>query len=163
MSELSIGKELLELAIEIEKNGRFFYEVVARLNRNDQQIVKAFSELATREQQHENTFRDMLVRLGGYRPQQQHAGEHYQYIRDLARSSIFTGERVQALVTDKPMTDLEALEISIGFEKDSILFYSEMRGMVPQQEQDIVDIISNEERKHLSELAYMAGRLRGTM
>ena len=162
MTEVSIGKEFLELAIEIERNGRFFYEAVARLNRNNAEVTRSFSALAVREQEHENTFRDMLVRLGGYTPGQQYAGEHYQYIKDLARSSIFTGERVQAVISDRPMTDLEALETGIGFEKDSILFYSEIRGMVPPQDQDIVDIIINEERKHLSELTYMVGRVRSS-
>ena len=54
MSETSIGKESLELAIEIEKNGRFFYEVVARLNRNSE-IENVFAKLAAREKEHENT------------------------------------------------------------------------------------------------------------
>ena len=77
MSEISIGKEFLELAIEIEKNGRFFYEVVARLSGN-KEIEDIFAKLTAREKEHENTFRDMLSRLGGYRPHQKHTGEHYQ-------------------------------------------------------------------------------------
>jgi hypothetical protein len=32
--------------------------------------------------------------------------------------------------------------------------------MVPGQDQEIVDVITSEEKKHLSELLYMAGRLR---
>jgi rubrerythrin len=161
MSELSIGKEFLELAIEIERNGRFFYEVVARLNRN-REIEDVFTKLAAREREHENIFHDMLSRLGGYRPYQKRTGEHYQYIRDLAESSIFAGERVQAVLTRKAMTNVEALEIGIGFEKDSILFYSEMRGMVPRPDQEIVDVITNEEKKHLSELSYMANKLKSS-
>lgn len=160
MSEMSIGKEFLELAIEIEKNGRFFYEVAARVNGN-REIRDIFTRLAEREKDHENTFHDMLSRLGGYQPYQKQTGEHYRYIRDLAESSIFAGERAQALLTRKPMTDLEALETGIGFEKDSILFYSEMRGMMPRPDQEIIDMITSEERKHLSELLYMANRLRG--
>jgi rubrerythrin len=160
MAERSTGKEFLEPAIEIEKNGRFFYEVVARLNRN-KEVEEVFAKLAAHEKEHENTFRDMLARLGGYRPHQKYAGEHYQYIRDLAASSIFAGERVQALLSRKPATDVEALEVGIGFEKDSILFYSEMRGMVPEQDREIVDVIINEEKTHLSELTYMTNKLRG--
>ncbi|MDH4268732.1 MAG: ferritin family protein [Dehalococcoidia bacterium] len=160
MSEISIGKEFLELAIEIEKNGRFFYEVAARLNRN-KEIGDVFAKLAAREREHENNFHDMLSRLGGYRPYQKQTGEHYQYIRDLAETSIFAGERAQTVLRRKSITDVEALEIGIAFEKDSILFYSEMRGMMPRQDQEIVDVITSEEKKHLSELVYMAGRLRG--
>ena len=41
-----------------------------------------------------------------------------------------------------------------------ILFYSEVRGMVPRQDQDIIDMITNEEKKHLSELMYLANKIR---
>lgn len=160
MTEKSIAKEALELAIEIENNGRLFYETVARLSRNEE-VEGVLAKLAVLEKEHETTFRSMLARLGGYRPDQEYAGEHYQYIRNLAESSIFVGERVQALLTRKPMTDVEAMEVGMGFEKDSILFYSEMRGMVPRHDQQIVDVIINEEKNHLSELTYMTNRLRG--
>ena len=52
----------MELAIEIEKNGRFFYEVADRLDRN-REIGDVFAKLAALEKEHENTFRDMLARL----------------------------------------------------------------------------------------------------
>ncbi len=159
MTEESIGKEFLELAIEIEKKGRSFYESVAQQGQ-DKEVRDVFMQLATREKEHENAFRDMLSRLGGYQPRQEYPGEHYQYIKDLADSSIFAGERAQAALAKKTMTDVEAIETGIGFEKDSILFYSEMRGMVPRQDRQIVDMIVNEEKKHLSELTYMADRLR---
>jgi rubrerythrin len=160
MSEISIGKEFLELAIEIEKNGRLFYEYLARQDR-DKEVQKLFAQLAVREKEHENTYREIMDRLGGYRPQQKYAGEHYQYIRDLADSSIFTGEQAQHALMKKTMTDIEAIELSIGLEKGSILFYSEIRGMVPRQDQELIDMIPNEEKKHLSEFTYMANRLRG--
>ena len=159
MTEKSVGKEFLELAIEIEKNGRFFYESVARHDRT-KEVRDIFARLAAREKEHENTYREMLNRLGGYKPTQNYPGEHYQYIRNLADSSIFTGERARRLLLNKVITDVEALETGIGFEKDSILFYSEMRGMIPRQEQEIVDIIISEEKKHLSELTYMANKIK---
>ncbi len=159
MPEKSIGKEFLELAIAIEKNGRTFYESVARQNRA-KQVQAVFAQLAAREKEHEDTFRNMLNRLGGYQPPQKYASEHYQYIRELSNSSIFSNERVQSVLLKKAITDIEAFETGIGFEKDSILFYSEVRGMVPWPEQEIIDMIINEEKKHLSELAYMANKLR---
>jgi rubrerythrin len=159
MSEISIGKEVLEMAIEIEKNGRSFYEFMARVGK-EMEVRDMFTQLAAREQEHENTFRDVLKRLGGYRPSQAYAGEHYQYIRDLADSGVISGERVQAALVKRPVTDVEAIELGIGFEKDSILFYAEMRGMVPRQDQEIIDIITSEEKKHLSELTYIANKLR---
>jgi hypothetical protein len=33
--------------------------------------------------------------------------------------------------------------------------------MVPRQDQEVIDMITSEEKKHLSEFTYMANRLRG--
>jgi rubrerythrin len=160
MSEISIGKEFLEVAIEIEKNGRSFYEFLARQDRS-KEVRDVFARLAVREKEHENTYRDIMNRLGGYNPRQQYAGEHYQYISQLANLSILSAEQARRILTKKTMTDIEAMEFGINLEKDSILFYSEIRGMVPRQDQEFMDVITSEEKKHLSELLYMANRLRG--
>ncbi len=160
MSQVSIGREFLEVAIEVEKNGGSFYGSVARQARN-KEARDIFMRLAAREKEHEKTFRDMLGHIGGHQPSQRYSREEQQYIKDLGASSIFNGERAINAQTKKTMTDIEALETGIGFEKDSILFYSEIRGMVPRPDQEIIDMIVNEERKHLSEFTFMANKLRG--
>ncbi|MBM2832592.1 MAG: Rubrerythrin protein [Dehalococcoidia bacterium] len=48
--------------------------------------------------------------------------------------------------------EAEALEIGIKAEKDSILFYQEMRELVRRRDRDTVAEIINEERSHLSRL-----------
>ncbi len=156
MAEKSAGKEFLELAIEIERNGYNFYELAAQ--DKSKEVRDILMQLAGREREHEHTFRDMLTRVGGYVAE--NPCENYQYIKDLADSSIFTGKQAQALLTQKTMTDITAVEAGISFEKDSILLYSEVRGMVPRQDQDIIDMITNEEKKHLSELMYLANKVR---
>jgi rubrerythrin len=161
MSQISIGKEFLEVAIEIEKNGRNFYEAIARQEDRPKEVRDVFAQLAAREKEHENTYREIMNRLGGYNPRQQYAGEHDQYISRLANFSIFSAEQARRILSKKKMTDIEAIEVGINLEKDSILFYSEIRGMVPPQDQNLIDIITNEEKKHLSEFIYMVNRLGG--
>jgi len=155
MIETSVGKEFLEIAIEMERKGFAFYESVQT---QDKEARDIFKQLAVREKEHEHTFRDMLSSLGGYSPEK--PCQNYQYIKSIADSSIFTGERANTLLTKKTMTDAEAIEAGIGFEKDSILFYSEIRGMVPRKDQDLIDAIINEEKKHLNELMYIANKIK---
>jgi rubrerythrin len=155
MIETSVGKEFLEIAIEMERNGFAFYESVQT---KDEEARNIFKQLAAREKEHEHTFRDILSGLGGYSPEK--SCENYQYIKNVANSSIFTGDRANILLSKKTKTDAEAIEAGIGFEKDSILFYSEVRGMVPRKDQDIIDAIVNEEKKHLSELMYIANKIK---
>ncbi|MBI4267904.1 MAG: ferritin family protein [Chloroflexi bacterium] len=153
----SVGKEFLEIAIEIERNGQKFYESAAN-QKKEKEVQDIFRGLAGREREHEHTFRDMLTRAGGYVAEK--PCDNYAYIKGVADSSIFTQEHVRALLEKRAMTDIEAVEAGIGFEKDSILFYSEIRGMVPREDQDIIDMITNEEKKHLSELSYLANKIR---
>ena len=156
MTEKSAGKEFLELAIEIERNGYNFYESAAQ--DKSEEVRDILIQFAGREREHEHTFRDMLTRVGGYIPE--NPCENYQYIKNLAASSIFSGKEAQVLMARKTMTDIEAVEAGISFEKDSILLYSEARGQVPKQDQNIIDMITNEEKKHLSELMYLANKVR---
>ncbi|MBI4186616.1 MAG: ferritin family protein [Chloroflexi bacterium] len=160
MPKRTIGEQFLELAIEIEKNGRAFYETVAQRS-GDKKVQDVFTQLAAREKEHENTFRTMLNHLGDYQPAPEYTSEHHKYIKDIADSSVFTGERAQDTLARKTMTDIEAAQIGIGFEKDSILFYSEVRGMLPRQQHELIDMIVNEEKGHLSELTYIANKLKG--
>ncbi len=43
------------------------------------------------------------------------------------------------------------------------MLYSESLGMVPRQEQDIIDMIISEDKKHLSELMYLANKARAAV
>ena len=157
MAEKSPGKEFLEVAIEIERNGFNFYESVARRGLN-KEIKDIFTQLAGKEKEHEHTFRDMLTHIGGYVAE--HPCANYQYVRSVADSNVFTQEQARTLMAKDITTDIEAAEIGINFEKESILLYSEIRGMVPQADQNIIDMITNEEKKHLSELMYLVNRLK---
>ena len=150
VAQASLGKEVLEVAIEIERNGKSLYDRLAKQAKTEA-VQNIYVYLATQEKDHENTFRAILNRLGGYQPPQPSA-EHYQYIKDLADAEIFVGERVQALLAKQTVNETEALDIAIGFEKDSILLYSEIRGFLPKADQDIVETVIFEEKRHLREL-----------
>jgi len=64
----------------------------------------------------------------------------------------FTAERAQTALTQEAVSDTEAPEIGIGFEKYSILLYSEMRGLVPRANREIVVKVINEEKSHPCQL-----------
>jgi rubrerythrin len=50
-------------------------------------------------------------------------------------------------------SDAEAIQIGIYAEKDSILFYSELRELVRRADREVVDNIIKEERSHLRQLS----------
>ena len=52
----------------------------------------------------------------------------------------------------KVNSDAEALQIAMGAEKDSILFYVEVRDLVRRSERKLVGKIIEEEKSHLRQL-----------
>jgi rubrerythrin len=59
----------------------------------------------------------------------------------------------------KVSSDIEAMELAIGAEKDSILFYYEMKDIMPQRAQPTVNKIIAEEKSHLRQLSELKKRL----
>ncbi len=56
-------------------------------------------------------------------------------------------------------SDIEALELAMGAEKDSILFYYEMKEIMPQRAQPTVNKIIAEEKSHLRQLSELKKKL----
>ena len=53
----------------------------------------------------------------------------------------------------------EAIRTAIGIEKDSILFYGEMRGLVRREDRSLVDRIMDEERGHVLQLSELLSQM----
>lgn len=154
-----MGGQFLVMAVEMEKVGAAFYDALAqRVKAKD--VKAAFSQLAGWEKKHEDVFRDLMVRIGDHALPKSLSKDTYEYIRRLADSTMFTCDLAKRLTANKPRTDIEATEVGINIEEDSILLYSEIRGMLPHADQDIIDAIISEEKKHLSEITYITNQLR---
>ena len=85
-------------------------------------------------------------------------GEYGQYLRALIDSSVFTNDSVARDMARRASGPAEALQLALAAEKDSILFYTEMRDLVPQRERDAVTKIINEERTHVRDLSALKQR-----
>ena len=55
--------------------------------------------------------------------------------------------------------DIQAIELGISVEKDSILFYYDMKELMPRQVQPMVDKIIIEEKSHLRQLSELKKKL----
>jgi len=53
----------------------------------------------------------------------------------------------------------QALELAIGAEKDSILFYYEMRDIIPHRFAPVVNRVIAEEKSHLQQLSEIKKKL----
>ncbi len=153
MAVFSAG-ELYDIAVGIEKNGVAYYGSLSE-QADDPELKRMYSDLVDMEQRHIHIFQDMrdeFVEFGPVVPPDVEQ-EYDQYLKALIDSSVFPNDNVAREVAARAASTAEALQFAIGAEKDSILFYTEMKDLVPVKEREAVDLIIREEKRHLRDLS----------
>ncbi len=145
--------EALEIALNIEKNGQTFYAAAAR-NMDDPEVKRLLESLAEWEVQHYQTFEQLLkqvdepLSLAG-----DQWNEYDQYLEATLDNALFRGPDKALAAAEGVASGQEALQMALGFEKDALLFYHDLREMLREKERDIVDRIIAEEKSHVRKLA----------
>ncbi len=152
------ASELINIAIGIEGRGIAFYDTMARSTENAE-ARDIFQYLADMERTHVHIFQGMLGEADKYQPQESYAGEYAAYLQALVDSAVFTDDSITSEMATQLSSDIEAMELAIGAEKDSILFYYEMKEIMPQRAQPTVNKIITEEKSHLRELSELKKKL----
>lgn len=152
------GSELAKIAIGIERNGAAFYDSLAESTR-DKKSRGIYKELADKERIHINIFQDMLSQIGDYHSPETFTEEYELYLKALIDSSVFSNDQAAREMAQNVASDTEAIQIGINAEKDSILFYSEMREMVRPSDHEVINNIIDEERSHLKRLSELKQKL----
>jgi rubrerythrin len=142
--------EIFEMAEEIERQGARFYEKAASMFK-EPEIKQMLSGLAAMEVGHEKIFSAMRSKIlsdtyKGYDPDELAAA----YIRAFTDGKVFDIKKNMAdLVTEKSTLD-DILKMAIEAEKNSIIFYTGIKKVVPEAlGKDSVDNIIAEEMKHI--------------
>ena len=146
MNKYSID-EIMEMAIQTEKLGYQFYTGMAEKFKKDDGLVKLFTTLANKEKVHERTFtglKDMVAKHGTEPIEWE---EVTNYMRAFVESQFFLG-RAKALPSmDHVKTVQDAVLFALGFEKETLLYFFELRSIV--KEKEVVDEVINEEKSHI--------------
>jgi rubrerythrin len=151
MGNIFAGSEIIEMGIQIEKNGRDFYNALAGMTK-DKEAKEAFRELAQQEEKHIDVFRRLLDSVRKYEPPEAYPGEYFSYMNALAGEYVFTQKETGKKEAARTKGCAKAIDLGIGFEKDSILFYGGMEEVVPEYDRELVHQLLKEEKKHLNRL-----------
>lgn len=155
------ASEIIGFAVRIEENGESFYRTVAESVENAN-VRNVFEVLADEERKHMMTFKKLLDSVGEYKPPvESYPGEYESYVKALVDGHIFTKQKVGKLMAKKISSEMEAVETGIGLEKDSIIFYNEMRNYVPKSEHSVIDNVIDQEKDHLKKLINTKKKLGG--
>ena len=158
MSITFSGSELIDIAIGIEKRGIAFYDIMAK-STDDAMARDVFQHLVNMEREHIQIFQGMLDKADEYQLSETSTGEYTDYFQSLVDSAVFTDDMITSEMAIQADSDIKALELAIGAEKDSILFYYEMRDVMPQRAHPIVNKIIAEEKTHLRQLSELKKKL----
>lgn len=155
--------EIFEMAEQIERNGARYYRRAAEgaVGQRNRQLLL---HLAAMEDEHEKVFASMRVDLSTGEGQSSvfdPDGQAAHYLRAMADEHVFDvkADPTELLTGKETMEDI--LQIAMGMEKDSIVFYLGMRDLVPESlGKGRIDGIIREEMDHLATLGKELAGLR---
>ena len=152
MSIAFSGSELVNIAIGIERRGVIFYDTMVKSTKNVTARA-VFQNLADVEREHIKIFQNLLTEAEKYQIPENYAAEYAAYLQALVDNAVFTDDFITSELATNASSDIEALELAISAEKDSILFYYGMKEITPQSAQSTVNKIIAEEKAHLRQLS----------
>ena len=151
---LLTGDEIIEIAMRLEEKGELFYNAAAE-KATTAEIRTLFGELAIQEQYHRRAFQQM----GRDLVQQTLSDEQWDQFQ------AYAGALLNQRILDKPegalgkaagvQDERDALQAALGFEKETLQFFHELRGVVKGADQQTVDRIIGEEEHHVQRLSGM--------
>jgi rubrerythrin len=96
----------------------------------------------------------MVEGIEKYEPFESYPGEYFEYLRAYADKIIFDAKAFDE--QQKKITDLmTAINVAMDNEVASILYYHEIKNLVPKNQRGSIDKIMEEERRHFLALSGM--------
>ena len=152
------GSELINIAIGIERRGIAFYDIMTRSVDNTT-TRDVFQYLVSMEREHVKIFQDMLSEADKYEVPEAYAGEYEAYLQALVESAVFTDDLATSEMASRVDNDIKAIELGISAEKDSLLFYYNMKELMPKGAQEAINKVITEEKSHLRQLTELKKKL----
>jgi len=157
MSYLLEVREILEFAVYIEQRGYEFY-VGAIKKFSEKRPSELFQYLADEEFKHEEFFKRLLQESGGVKGESLDP-EYQAYMREFCKGHSLADRAVTKARLAQATSLEEVLEMAMGFEKDSIIFFSELKEIYTKDNFEAVDKIIREEMGHLRKIFQMKREL----
>jgi rubrerythrin len=145
---------MIEIAIRLEETGAAFYEGAAE-TATSPGITALFHDLAEQEVRHRRAFQAMgrdVVELA-LSPDQW--ADFQAYVGALLQQNLFDQPHVALSRAIGVVEEGEALRAALGFEKETLLFYYELREALRGEGQLVLDDIIQEEKRHIRRLSGM--------
>ena len=148
--------ELMELAIQIEKNGYNYYTKMLNITK-DEGVKKIFSYLAQEEKQHIDDFvklRESITKPVYEIADEYNSPEMETYLKAMFDGRVFPNLESLDAIAEEITTDKDAIRHALSFEKDTIVFFSEILNMLGKDEENknVIKELIRQEKIHIAKL-----------
>ena len=150
--------EIIDMGIEKEKKRKEFYARVAE-QFPEKEMKDLFTRLRDWEDQHIKKFSEIRASVKQDEATDSFPGELSEYVKALVDERLYTevsaGEFAQYVTSP-----LVAIQYSIGFERDAIVFFNEVLAHVSSiEKKDAVAALIDEEKKHVIHLVELRKKI----
>jgi len=147
MANVFTAAEIIDMGIAKEKKRRDFYAYTADKFK-EKEMKDLFSRLRDWEDEHIKKFTAIRNSTGTYEAAESYEGESDAYMKFVVDDMLY--QQVSAVWFAKNIREpLEAIKYGIGFEKDAILFFTELLKYMMGPDKEKVKELIGEEKKHL--------------
>jgi rubrerythrin len=144
-------KEVLDFAVYIEQNGYEFYTEASK-KFSDPKIVELFKYLAQEETKHEKLFNEMAKSADTFEAEESYEGEFSAYMKEFCASHSLANRNTIRTSLEALKTFDDVLDMALDFEKDSVVFFSELKAMAAFDRGKVVEKVIQEELAHIRKL-----------
>ncbi len=144
--------EVIEMAVRTEESGKVFYEGVAQRTKQAE-LKKLFTFLAGEEAKHQEVFFDLYKTIKDNPQAVPYDWEEMSlYLKALTESKFFLGKDKAINLVKEARTPKQALDFALDFERETMLFYTEIMALVAEKSRDVVAKIIAQEKSHIRQL-----------
>lgn len=149
--------EVIDLGIEKEKKRRDFYALAAE-RLGDKELKDLFLKLAAWEEAHIQKFTEIKNSLKEEETTESYPGEMTAYMQTLVNDKLYK-EVSSEKFSQKVKTAQEAIYYGIEFEKDAILFFTELINYTAGEQAQVIQKLIDEEKQHIVYLALLQQKI----
>ncbi|MDP3791418.1 MAG: ferritin family protein [Candidatus Omnitrophota bacterium] len=147
MANVFTAAEIIDMGIEKEKKRRDFYAYTADKFK-EKDMKELFSRLRDWEEEHIKKFTVIRNSTQTYEAGESYKDELLAYMKYMVDDMLY--DQITAQWFSKNVRQpLEAIKYGIGFEKDAILFFSELLKYMMAPDKEKIEELVGEEKKHL--------------
>ncbi|MFH1837252.1 MAG: ferritin family protein [Candidatus Omnitrophota bacterium] len=158
MEKKYTSKDVLQMAVQAKARGVDLYLILAR-NSENYHVGKLFTEFAKDEQHHKLQLEKWLEELKTNEREEAYPGERALYLKALVDANTFDCDAATKQALEKTISEEEALQAGITFEKDLMLFLHDLKQHSIRDGAETIDALIDDESRHLKEMFHLKEKI----